>query len=73
MTDDQGQDPDARTGDDVRARPRCPLCAGEIFRFEKGKIDSEWGMTAHKVDMLICQGCGNILLFFEGNTIFDFD
>ena len=42
-------------------------------RREKGKIDSEWGVTAHKVDMLVCRRCGNILLFYEGNTIFDFD
>lgn len=54
-------------------KPRCPLCGHEEFQREKGKIDSAWGMTAHKVDMLVCLRCGNVLLFYEGNTIFDFD
>ncbi|HET7677100.1 MAG TPA: hypothetical protein VFK38_04545 [Candidatus Limnocylindrales bacterium] len=54
-------------------RPRCPLCGGESFRQERGKLDSEWGVTAHRVLMLVCERCGNVLLFYEGNTIFDFD
>jgi uncharacterized protein len=54
-------------------RPRCPLCSGSEFQHERGKIDSQWGMTAHKVDMLVCRTCGHVLLFYEGNTIFDFD
>jgi hypothetical protein len=58
---------------EVPVRPRCPVCRGDAFRREKGKIDSEWGITAHRVDMLICERCGNVLLFYEGNTIFDFD
>lgn len=57
----------------VPTKPRCPLCGNAEFQREKGKIDSEWGMTAHKVDMLVCTRCGNVLLFYEGNTIFDFD
>jgi hypothetical protein len=73
MSDDLSRDPDAGTGGDVPSRPRCPICSGDSFRREKGKIDSEWGITAHKVDMLICERCGNVLLFYEGNTIFDFD
>ncbi|HUQ78069.1 MAG TPA: hypothetical protein VM427_04255 [Patescibacteria group bacterium] len=54
-------------------RPRCPLCGHDQFRSEKGKIDSEWGITAHRVEMLVCLRCSNVLLFYEGNTIFDFD
>ena len=32
-----------------------------------------WGITAHKVDMLVCLTCGYVLLFYQGSTIFDFD
>jgi len=63
-------DPEQR---DLAHRPRCPICGRDAFRREKGKIDSEWGMTAHRVDMLVCLACGYVLLFYEGNTIFDFD
>jgi hypothetical protein len=54
-------------------RPRCPMCAGEDFDKQAGKIDSKWGVTAHKVQMLICRRCGYVLLFSEGRTIWDFD
>ena len=54
-------------------RPRCPMCAGQGFRREAGKLDSEWGLTAHRVEMLVCLTCGYLLLFYQGNTIFDFD
>jgi ribosomal protein S27AE len=54
-------------------RPTCPLCGNGTFQQERGKIDSMWGITAHRVTLLICERCGNILSFYEGNTIFDFD
>jgi hypothetical protein len=53
--------------------PTCPLCGGRSFRQERGKLDSEWGITAHRVFMLVCETCSHVLLFYEGNTIFDFD
>jgi predicted nucleic-acid-binding Zn-ribbon protein len=53
--------------------PTCPICGGREYTREKGKLDSEWGITAHRVDMLVCSNCGYVLLFYEGNTIFDFD
>jgi hypothetical protein len=53
--------------------PTCPICANNTYRKERGKIDSEWGMTAHKVTLLICNRCAYVLAFYEGNTIFDFD
>jgi uncharacterized protein YbaR (Trm112 family) len=53
--------------------PACPLCRNTTFRQEEGKLDSAWGLTAHRVKMLICERCQNVLLFYEGNTIFDFD
>jgi uncharacterized protein len=56
-----------------RERPMCPLCGNGTFRREEGKFDSAWGMTAHRVEMLICLRCSYVLTFYEGNTIFDFD
>jgi hypothetical protein len=56
-----------------RGRPSCPICGHDEYRREAGKIDSAWGITAHKVDILVCLYCGYVLLFYQGNTIFDFD
>jgi uncharacterized protein len=53
--------------------PMCPLCGNATFRQEEGKFDSAWGLTAHRVLMLVCERCSYILTFYEGNTIFDFD
>ena len=53
--------------------PTCPLCSGRAWQQEEGKLDSAWGFTAHRVVMLVCQTCGNVLLFYAGNTIWDFD
>ena len=44
-----------------------PLVLGGV------KFDSAWGLTAHRVRMLICERCQYVLSFYEGNTIFDFD
>ena len=54
-------------------RPRCPMCGNDSFRKETGKIDSQWGLTAHRVSLYICERCSYVLTFYEGNTIFDFD
>ena len=59
--------------DQGRNLPTCPLCGGRSWAQEEGKLDSAWGFTAHRVVMLVCQTCGNVLLFYAGNTIFDFD
>jgi RNA polymerase subunit RPABC4/transcription elongation factor Spt4 len=56
-----------------RNLPMCPICGNNTFQQERGKIDSEWGMTAHKVTLLVCQRCSYVLAFYDGNTIFDFD
>jgi uncharacterized protein len=55
------------------SRPTCPLCGNRTFRQEEGKMDSQWGFTAHRVLLLICERCQFVLTFYEGNTIFDFD
>ena len=45
-----------------------------LYRLEHQRlIDSEWGVTAHRVLLLICERCSYVLSFYEGNTIFDFD
>jgi hypothetical protein len=56
-----------------RNLPICPICGNNTFRQERGKIDSEWGITAHKVTLLVCERCSYVLAFYDGNTIFDFD
>ena len=58
---------------EAHSRPRCPMCGNDTFQQERGKIDSAWGMTAHRVVILICDRCAYVLQFYEGNTIFDFD
>ncbi len=56
-----------------RNLPMCPICGNNTFTKERGKIDSEWGVTAHRVTMLVCERCSFVLQFYDGNTIFDFD
>ncbi|NJD76378.1 MAG: hypothetical protein FIB08_04685 [Candidatus Methanoperedens sp.] len=51
----------------------CPLCKGTQFKKEEGKIDSKWGFSAHRVDLVICEQCGFVMTFFKGRTIWDFD
>jgi uncharacterized protein len=57
------------------ARPqlRCPLCGGLEFDREQGRLDSRWGITSHKLVLMICQRCGLVLSFSAGRGIFDFD
>lgn len=56
-----------------RNLPMCPICGNTTFRRERGKIDSESDVTAHRVTMLICERCSFVLQFYDGTTIFDFD
>ena len=51
----------------------CPLCQSTEFKKEEGKIDSRWGVTAHKVTLMICKNCRFTMIFSKGRTIFDFD
>ena len=46
----------------------CPLCKGRKFQEEEGRLESKWGQTEHKVDMLVCKKCKYILLFNKGRT-----
>ncbi len=56
-----------------RAQLRCPVCGGTEFEREEGRIDSRWGMTSHKLVLMICVQCGLVLQFSAGRGIFDFD
>jgi uncharacterized protein len=53
--------------------PVCPLCGGDQFSKEEGRLDSKWGFTSHKMILLICEQCQLVLHFYNGNSIFDFD
>jgi hypothetical protein len=57
------------------ARPvlRCPLCGGLEFERQQGRMDSRWGITSHKLVLMICQQCRLVLQFSAGRGIFDFD
>ena len=54
-------------------RPACPLCGGQEFEQEEGRLDSKWGFTSHTLTLLICQRCQFVLHFYDGHSIWDFD
>jgi hypothetical protein len=49
-------------------RLACPLCGCAEFRQESGSLDSDFGMTAHRVDIMICQSCSYVMLFGKGRS-----
>ncbi|MFW9935834.1 MAG: hypothetical protein ACFFDU_10100 [Candidatus Thorarchaeota archaeon] len=51
----------------------CPLCGNTQFKKEEGRMDSKWGMTSHKITLMICENCRFIMQFSKGRSIFDFD
>jgi hypothetical protein len=51
----------------------CPLCKGREFVSERGRMDSRWGITSHKMTLMICLHCSLVLSFSGGRSIFDFD
>jgi uncharacterized protein len=53
--------------------PKCPLCGGQEFQKEEGRLDSKWGMTSHKLILLICQQCRFVMHFYDKRSIWDFD
>jgi hypothetical protein len=62
-----------RAEEGARQRLRCLLCGGEDFDRQQGRIDSRWGITSHKLVMMICRRCGLVHQFSAGRGIFDFD
>jgi predicted nucleic-acid-binding Zn-ribbon protein len=61
---------EAQTGSRL---PVCPLCGGQQFQQEEGRMDSRWGFTTHRITLLICQRCRYILQFYDKHSIWDFD
>lgn len=57
----------------TRSRLTCPLCAGTEFQRERGRIDSRWGITSHRITLLVCTRCRYILQLYDKHSIFDFD
>ena len=55
------------------AHLRCPVCGGTEFDREEGRMDSRWGITSHKMVLMICVRCRLVLQFSAGRGIFDFD
>jgi predicted nucleic-acid-binding Zn-ribbon protein len=52
----------------------CPVCGGREFKEEHGASDSRWGITRHRMIMLICTRCAYILNFYDKRAyFFDFD
>ena len=58
-----------------QARPvlKCPLCDSVEFDQEEGRMDSRWGLTSHKLVLMVCRRCGLVLHFSAGRSLFDFD
>ena len=51
----------------------CPLCRGTEFDQEHSRQDSRWGITSHKMILMICRECRYVLHFYDRHSIFDFD
>ena len=56
-----------------KRRLTCPVCGGTEFDKEQGRMDSRWGITSHKLVLMICRRCRLVLQFSAGRGIFDFD
>lgn len=52
---------------------RCPLCGGVQFQREEARQDSRWGMTSHRMTLMICVQCRYVLHFYDNHSLFDFD
>jgi len=51
------------------AHPTCLFCGHDQFTEEVGKLDTRWGMEAHKVRMLICNRCAFTMHFSMGRGV----
>ncbi len=50
-------------------RPTCLFCGHDQFVEEIGKLDTRWGMEAHKMRLLICQRCSFTMHFSLGRGL----
>jgi ribosomal protein L40E len=70
----EGSDADSRPSSPHAGETACLWCKeSNGFKEEEGKMDSKWGVTAHKMKIYTCKNCGYAHLFGLGRTIFDFD
>jgi predicted nucleic-acid-binding Zn-ribbon protein len=53
--------------------PKCTLCGCQEFQKEEGRLDSKWGLTNHKLVLLVCQQCRFVMHFYDKRSIWDFD
>jgi predicted nucleic-acid-binding Zn-ribbon protein len=51
----------------------CPLCRGTEFDRHEARQDTRWGITSHRILMMVCRRCSYILHFYRHRSIFDFD
>ena len=51
-------------------RLTCPLCGCQEFQEESGSLDSDFGASAHRVDIRICVTCSYVMLFGKGRSWF---
>ncbi|WP_329091754.1 MULTISPECIES: hypothetical protein [unclassified Streptosporangium] len=49
----------------------CPLCHGTEFQREEGRLAGRWGMTSHRLTLMICVRCRYILQFYDKHSIFN--
>jgi predicted nucleic-acid-binding Zn-ribbon protein len=52
---------------------QCPLCQATEFQQEEGRLDSRWGITSHRMTLMVCVNCRFVLHFYDKHSIFDFD
>ncbi|OLS24791.1 MAG: hypothetical protein HeimC2_20960 [Candidatus Heimdallarchaeota archaeon LC_2] len=44
----------------------CSWCgAHDQFRIEKGSIRSNWGFSKHKINLVVCENCQNVQMFYR--------
>lgn len=49
----------------------CPLCRSTEFQVEEGRLGGRWGMTSHRLTLMICVRCRYILQFYDKHSIFN--
>jgi hypothetical protein len=47
-----------------------PLCGGDQFQREESRQESRWGLTSHRMTLMICQRCRYVLHFYDVHSIF---
>lgn len=66
------QMPDAQ-GTGGQPRLTCPLCGNQSFQQEESRQDSRWGLTSHRMTLMVCTRCRYVLHFYDRHSFFDFE